>query len=79
MLEFLRGLEETADASVVSLHIPPGLPLSDIEYLLDKTDRQPLPEEIIKTIVSSKSGAALFRSDSQNRDVAAAIFARDPR
>ncbi len=66
MLEFLRGLEETADTSAVSLYLPPGLPLSDIECLLDETDRQPLPEEIMKTIVSSKSGVALFRSDSQN-------------
>lgn len=66
MLEFLRGLEETAEPSAVSLYIPPGLPLSDIEYLLDETDTQPLPEKITKTIVSSKSGAALFRSDSQN-------------
>ncbi len=66
MLEFLRGLEETADPSAVSVYIPPGLLLSDIKYLLDETDTQPLPEEIIKTIVSSKSGAAFFRSDSQN-------------
>ena len=66
MLEFLRGLEETAESSAVSLYVPPGLPLSDIEYLLDETDTHPLPEEITKAIVSSKSGAALFRSDSQN-------------
>jgi len=66
MLEFLRGLEETAEPSALSLYLPPGLPSSDIENLLGETDLQPLPEEIIKAIVSSKSGAVLFRSDSQN-------------
>lgn len=67
MLEFLRELEETTDPSALSLYLPAGLPLSDIEYLLGQTDRQSLPEKIIKAIVGSKSGAAIFLSDSQNQ------------
>ena len=66
MLEFLSGLDESAEPSARSLYLPPGLPAPDKEYLLDETDRQPLPAEITRTIINSTSGAILFRSDSQN-------------
>lgn len=61
MTEFLDGLEKTADPMAVSIYLPPGLSLPEIEDLLGKaTAAQSLPGEMAQMVANSRNGAALF-------------------
>ncbi|MFC1871633.1 Vms1/Ankzf1 family peptidyl-tRNA hydrolase [Chloroflexota bacterium] len=60
MLDFLNRIEGMADPSAVSIYMPPGLSLTEIEDLLITTEVQALPGELSQLAAGSKNGAALF-------------------
>jgi len=63
MPAFLDNLEESAGTVSVSLYIPPGLSVPEIEGSVDTAGVQSIPDEVIELIAASKNGAAVFRGD----------------
>jgi hypothetical protein len=62
MLTFLTELEATSGPAE-SLYIPSGLPLQEVENLLEKVlDPQAIPPELAKLAAASKTGAVIFGS-----------------
>lgn len=67
MLTFLTELEATSGPAE-SLYIPSGLPLQEVENLLQKVfGPQAMPPELAKLVAGSKTGAVIFGSPSQTR------------
>jgi peptide subunit release factor 1 (eRF1) len=60
MPQFLNGIEETAATDAISVYMPPGLSLPEIEALLPKTGVQSVTDELSQLEAGSKNGAALF-------------------
>lgn len=61
MSVFLDGLEETAVPEAVSVYLPPGLPLAEIEDLLGRAGGAgPLPGGPAEAAAGSRNGAVLF-------------------
>ena len=63
MLEFLKGIEQARDPGAISVYIPPGLSVPEIEDLLIKGEAHPVPDETSQLASSAKNGAALFWGD----------------
>lgn len=65
MLTFLTELEATGGPAE-SMYIPSGLPLPDIENLLEKAlAPQAIPPELAELAAASKTGAVIFGSPSR--------------
>jgi hypothetical protein len=60
MITFLKELEESPDASAVSIYIKPGMALPEIESLLLNIKVVLLYGELIQTVADSKNGTVLF-------------------
>ncbi len=60
MMGFLNGLEQSPNASAVSIYFTPGMDTAEIESLLSNMKVVALPDEFIEIVTSSKNGATLF-------------------
>lgn len=65
MLEFLKGIEQVRDPGAMSVYIPPGFSVLEIEELLSKGGAHPVPDETSQLASSAKNGAALFWGDTR--------------
>ncbi len=63
MPEFLDEIEQTPDPGAVSVYIPPGFSVAEIEDLLQKGRARSLPDELSQLASSSKNGSVLFCGD----------------
>jgi len=63
MLAYLDEIEQTPDPLAISVYLPPGFPIREIEDLLQKGKAQSIPDELSQLASSSKNGAIIFCGD----------------
>ncbi len=66
MASFLDGLEEIPESSTLSVYIPPGLSMQEINDITESTEVPALPAEVVRAVTGSGTGAVIFRSSRRN-------------
>jgi hypothetical protein len=62
---FLSGIEGDSDSTAISLYLPPGLSVSEIEAFYTESLVESFPPELLQITADSASGAAVFLGDKQ--------------